>query len=233
MRKDLTKIIEFCKKFWKEFSEAFDFIIKHRTSFLLFFTIVFSLLSLVISPSKNTFYKDVKRLENKIQNRQKILEGYAAKALNTPVDTWVELDDMPEDMVIYKYNADTIQSWVNQFPISNDEVDVYSSWYRLHYQTSKSLYNTPLAYLSPQEQYVNLGSAWYVVKVYVKDRMKVITGLRIKTEYLSSNSVLVSRINPNLGVNKKLLLTPVTFDEGLTVKGADGSILFSVLDDVA
>ena len=112
---------------------------------------------------------------------------------------------MPEDMVIYKYNADTIQSWVNQFPISNDEVDVYSSWYRLHYLTSKSLYNPPLAQLSPQAHYDNFGSAWYVVKVYVKDRMMVLTGLRITTDNLYSISVIVVRINPIMGVNKIFL----------------------------
>ena len=60
----------------------------------------------------------------------------------------LDIEGFPEDMVIYKSHADTIQSWINQFPINNDEVDVIPLWYRLHYMNSRSLFNTPLAYLT-------------------------------------------------------------------------------------
>lgn len=216
-----------------KFRIVMRFVLKYRTSSLFAITTLFILLSFIITPKSGSFYKDVRKLEQKIQHRQEILEDYAVKALDHSVDEWVNFDDFPEDMVIYKYNADTLQSWVNQFPISNDEVDVRPLWYRLHYLTSRSFFNSPLAYLGIQEQYINLGSAWYVVKIYYKERVKLITGLLIKTEYLSNNSVLVSRINPKLGIKRKLMLTPVTFDEGLVIKGRDGSILFSVIDDVA
>lgn len=208
------------------------FALKHRTSVLCIGAALFLILSFVVTPGSESLYKDVAKLEKKIQHRQDILENYALQALDIPVDKWMEIDGFPEDMVLYRYNEDTLQSWVNQFPISNDEVDIRPLLYRLHYLSSRSLYNTPLAYLGTQEQYVNLGSAWYVVKVYMKERVKLITGLLVKTEYLSNNSVLVSRINPNLGIKRKLSLTPVTLDEGLVVKGRDGSIMFSVIDDV-
>ncbi|MEG0890697.1 MAG: ATP-binding protein [Bacteroidales bacterium] len=205
----------------------------HLTWVFFGITLVLLALSFVVTPKSSTLHNDVNKLEKRIQQRQEILEEYASKAIAYPVDEWIEFNDFPEDMVIYKYNEDTIQSWVNQFPISNDEVDILPLWYRLHYLNSRSLFNTPLAYLGAQEQYVNLGSAWYVVKVYRKDRVKLVTGLLIKTEYLSNNSVLVSKINPKLGIKRKLMLAPVTFDEGFVVKGNDGSILFSVIDDVS
>ncbi len=214
-------------------ARAWDFVRKHKTSVFSATTVLLLLFSFIVTPKSTTLYKDVRKLEKRIQHRQQILEEYSAKALDYPVDEWMEFDKFPDDMVIYKYNEDTIQSWINQFPISNDEVDVWPLWYRLHYLNSKNLFSPPLAYLGTQEQYVNLGSAWYVVKVYRKDRVKLITGLLIKTEYLSNNSILVSRINPRLGIQRKLMLTPLAFDEGLVVTGMDGSILFSVIDDVS
>ena len=100
-------------------------------------------------------------MEKKIHNRQEILEDYVAEALSKPVDEWLQFEDFPSDMVIYRYNADTLQSWVNQFPVANDEVDVLTLWYGINHLNTRSLYSAPLAYLTEQEQYVNLGSAWY------------------------------------------------------------------------
>lgn len=225
------KLIEGMRKAFDIIKEGYRAIEKHRTTVLCILTALSFAVSFVITPHQDSLRKEATRLEKKIQHRQQILEEYANQALNNPVDEWLNLEDFPDDMVIYKYN-DTIQSWVNQFPINNDEVDAFPLWYRLHYMNSRSLFNTPLAYLTPREQYVNLGSAWYVVKVYRKDRVKLITGLLIKTEYLSNNSVLVSKLNPQLKVGRELSLSPVNFDEGLVIKGKDGGVLFSVIDDV-
>lgn len=213
--------------------KALGYVLKYKTATLSAVTLLLLALSFAITTQSTSLYKDAHKLEKRIQQRQQLLEEYAVKALDYPVDEWMEFENFPEDMVIYRYNEDTLQSWINQFPINNDEVDVLPLWYRLHYQSSRSLFNTPLAYLGAQEQYVNLGSAWYVVKVYRKDRVKIITGLLIKTEYLSNNSVLVSRINPELGIKRKLILAPLTFDEGLVLKGKDQNMLFSVIYDVA
>lgn len=222
----LHKVKEIAKAVWEVLE-------KHHTAAACIVTALllsFSFLNPFTTPSVE---KEAMRLEKKIRQRQAILEEYAAQALKTPVDTVLSFKDFPEDMVIYKYNADTIQSWVNQFPINNDEVDVLPLWYRLHYMNSRSLFNTPLAYLTTREQYVNLGSAWYVVKVYKEEGVKVIAGLLVKTEYLSDNEVLVSKINPNLGTVNKLTLSPVNFDEGHVVTGKDGEVLFSVIEDIS
>ncbi len=189
-------------------------------------------ISFLINPSQKTTVNEASKLERKIQHRQQVLEDYVSQAMAAPVDKWLDLKEFPDDMVIYKYNADTIQSWLNEFPINNDEVDVIPMWYRLHYMNSRSLFNTPLAYLTEREQYVNLGSAWYVVKVYRQERVKIIAGLLIKTDYLSDNTVLVSKINPNFDIDRKLTLSPVNFDEGMVVTGKDGGVLFSVIEDV-
>ena len=232
MREKYVVISRFIRWLIDIFGNLFKLLLKHNTLSLASITLALLLLSYVVTPRVSSFVNSVNKLEERIQQRQALLEQYAVKALDNPVDEWLDLGNLPKDMVIYKYNADTLQSWANQFPISNDEVDVLSLWYRLHYQTSKSLYNTPLAYLGQQEQYVSLGSAWYVVKVYINGNVKLITGLLVKTEYLSNNSVLTSSLNSEFGIDKRLVLNPLTLDEGYIVKGLDGSVLFSVIDDV-
>ena len=203
-----------------------------RTSVLLGIAVLLFLVSYFAVPSGAGLEVEVARMEKKIHDRQQILKEYVDKALQTPVDEWIRFEDFPDDMVIYRYHADTLHSWANQFPVANDEVDVLTLWYRMNHLNGRSLYSTPLAYLGEQEQYVNLGSAWYIVKIYRQDKVKVISGLLVKTEYLSNNTILASKINPHFGIQRRVAITPVTFDEGLVVKGIDGGVLFSVGDDV-
>lgn len=211
---------------------AITIFLRYRTKILLAFAALFVLLSFIIRPQGHFFDRDVEKLEHKIQVRQKILEDYALQALNYPVDEWLKLKDFPEDMVIYKYNADTIQSWLNEFPIGNDEVDVLPLWYRMHYLSTNSLYNNPLAYVGEKEQYLNLGSAWYVVRSYTSERAKVIAGLLVKTDYPSNNTVLPNKLNPKFNIKQPLALTPNLFDDGYIVRGKDGEPLFSVIKEL-
>lgn len=207
-------------------------LLDNRTTLFMFTAAALLLVSYIAVPGGGGLEAEAEKLQRRIQSRQHILEEYVETALQTPVDEWLQLEDFPPDMVIYRYNADTLQSWANQFPVANDEVDVLTLWYGINHLNSRSLYNAPLAYLTEQEQYVNLGSAWYVVKVYRQGAVKVISGLLIKTEYLSNNTILASKINPELGIKKRLSLTPVTFDEGLVVSGIGGGALFSVSDEI-
>ncbi|MDO4735674.1 MAG: HAMP domain-containing sensor histidine kinase [Bacteroidia bacterium] len=208
-----------------------DFCKKFGVSVLFTLAVLFLGLSYII-PDGDNLENEVDLLEDRIQDRQEILHHFVQKAAAMPITSWLDLEDFPDDMVIYRYHEDTLQSWINQFPISNDEVDVLNMWYRINHLTSKSQFNTPLAYLSEREEYVNLGSAWYVVKVYIVGRTKIVSGLLIKTDYLSENSLLVNSINPNLGIKRKLILSPVSFDEGYVVSGVGGDPLFTVLGDV-
>ena len=215
----------------KALREVASWLFRYRTGVLLAASIILVLVSFFGVPSGREIEKDAAKLEKTVRQRQRILQGYVEQALKMPVDEWMKFEDLPDDMVIYRYNADTLQSWANQFPVANDEVDVLTLWYRISHLNSRSLYNAPLAYLTEQEQYVNLGSAWYVVKVYRKDAVKVISGLLIKTEYLSNNTILASKVNPHLHVERRMTISPVTFDEGLVVKGLDGGVLFSLNDE--
>lgn len=176
--------------------------------------------------------REARKVQKRLAVRAKILDEYAQKAINTPSDTWLNFDLFPEDMVLYKYDADTLQSWINLFPISNDEVDLAPLWYRIHDMNNRNLFNTPLAYLGDKPQYVNLGSSWYVVKVYKKGLVKIIAGLLIKTEYINQNSVLTNSINSKLGLDEHFTTVPVNVDDSNVIFTKDGAPLFSIISDV-
>ena len=56
----------------------------------------------------------------KVEKRIQILDTYIEKALEGDPKSWMDLEKLPEDMVVYRYVNDTLQSWANQFPIFVD-----------------------------------------------------------------------------------------------------------------
>jgi len=205
---------------------------------ILFFicAVVLGAVSFFVTPQSTSLKGQASKVENIIRDRQKILEGYANAALNKPSSEWLSFEDFPSDMVLYRYCADTLQSWVNQFPISNDDVDIdataYMQLYRIHYMGSHNQFDSPFAYLTGREQYVNLGSSWYVVKVYARGNKKVIAGLLIKTDSQASDATGSSIINPRLKLPRRLDIVPINFDDGAIVKSGGGDVLFAVIEDV-
>lgn len=221
-----------------------DFFIKLKNKRIaIYWAIVFicAISSFIRYSPVNSVDKAVKDLQERIHKRQQILEDYAKIALETPDSVFLSFKDFPEDMVIYRYYQDTLQSWVNRLPISNDDDVYFSLGYRLQHVNSGSVSNTPLAYAfysalinnNPgEEQYLSLGSGWYVVKMYIKKDMLIITALLVQTDYPTENSMLKNLINPNLSPKKRLSIVPVTYDESYVIHGKDGGVLFSVLKDL-
>lgn len=187
------------------------------------------LLSFIAPVSQRLDERQVARVERHLHKKQKVMEKYVRQVQELSVDEWILLPGFPEDMVLYRYNADTLQSWVNEFSISNDEVDVAPLWYRLHFMSNDNLFNTPLAYITDRESYVNLGLSWYVVKAYTSGKTKIITGIRIKDEYPSDNMDIISKVNPSLGLGKGLTTSTLEVNNGLFVHGSDGTPLFSIV----
>lgn len=204
-------------------------ILSRKTTLLWIIALLLTLASFMEFSSAASLDREVSRLENLIHKRQAILESYVLKTLDMPSNEFVTFNDFPEDMVIYRYFNDTVQSWINQLPIASDEIEFFPFGYRINHLSSRVVTNTPLAYLSLVEQYVNLGSAWYVVNVYTKENQTIIAALLIQTDYPTENSVLNNKINPNFSLAKKLTIVPVTYDESYIVHGKDGGVLFSVL----
>ncbi|MDD2293644.1 MAG: hypothetical protein PHD07_05490, partial [Bacteroidales bacterium] len=110
------------KNIEKYYARAKDFLKRYSAEIFGIIAVVLFIASFLNPRYENRLVREASRVQRSLQRQQRVMEKYALRALQTPPDTWLEVDDLPQDMVLYKYNADTLQSWVHQFPISNDEV---------------------------------------------------------------------------------------------------------------
>ena len=90
---------------------------------LLAVGVVVFISSLQVTQSAGDTSRAARRVERMLQRRLALLDTYADKALSQPVSQWLELDGLPGDFVIYRYCSDTLQSWCNEFPIANDNIN--------------------------------------------------------------------------------------------------------------
>lgn len=159
----------------------------------------------------------VARIERALQGRERIIEGYIRNAVSQKADVCLDMDDLPEDMVLYKYNLDTLHSWINEFPIRHDDTDAYPVSYRLEMTVEGENAVSPLAGLGDQWQYLDLGSARYIVsKWYSPSRqVKIVAGIRVDS----------------LPFGPHFRTAEVTENPPAVVHAADGTPVFSIVAD--
>ena len=209
------------------------YISKRGIALLWLVALLFIALSFIEFSSSESMNRQVALLEKKIHERQAILDEYSELVRSAPHSEFVRFDNFPEDMIIYRYFDDTLQSWINEFPIADDNTDFYSFAHSLYHMNSRSIVaNPPLATLLADEQYVNLGSAWYIVSKSRKFNQTLIAALQIKTDYPTENSALVNRINPRLHSGESLSIVSIAYDEAYIVRSKSGQVLFSVLQSL-
>lgn len=213
------------------FSRMRGFLHNYFVEFLGILSIILFCLSFYSPSYEYQLNREIRRVERSLQKRQRIVEQYALKALNAAPDEWMDFPDLPEDMVIYKYNLDTLQSWVHEFPIGNDEINVYPFTYKLQFLSNNNIFNSPLAYVGIEEQYVNLGSDWYVInkQLSASRHTKIITGVRVKTENPFAEKS--ETMNPMLRFDRGFTSASIAEDDAAVVNGIEGSPLFSLVND--
>ena len=173
--------------------------------------------------------KRTDRIERMLHKRENVLDKYVERAFEVPENEWIQFEEFPEDMVLYRYIGGVLQSWINTFPISNDDIGISMSWYRIHDLRNRNLFNIPLAFLDAPTQYVNLGPAWYIVKVFRRGDIEIIGAIEVMQQYSSENAVLHNSCNRRLGLNDRYTTAPPYVDDVNVVYTADGTPAFSVL----
>jgi len=208
------------------------FLVRYGSHVLFLLAIVLLALSSIRTDYPARLQRQVNRVERALHKRERLAEQYAYRALQAGDNEWIDFEDLPEDIVLYCYQADTMKSWTHQFPINNDEVDVYPYTYRLQFMSNRNLYANPLAYIGLEEKYVNLGSAWYVVTTqFDRDRkIKVVTGILIKTEYPGSSVPNV--VNKHLRLRDGYTTVAISNDDTAIVYGIEEGPLFSIVPTV-
>ena len=186
--------------------------------------------SFIKSDPAHEMRSEAESLERSLQRREAILDRYCEAVLSGRVQLRDEAD-LPEDMVIYHYKGDTLHCWINQFPISNDAIKPNPGNYRLHHLFGPDVaYTSPLAYLTSDQAYINLGTSWYYIKNYSQDGDRMIAAILIKNEYPQESLRSANKINPHLKLESKYTTAPLSIGSGAIVHSSAGKPLFSVVE---
>ena len=164
------------------------------------------------------------RAERVIQSRMKILDSYGDKALKGSDADWMEAD-IPEDMVVYKYTSDSLMAWNNRFTVRNDEISERFQFQGL--ANPRSPINAPLADITEETGFFNLGTKWYLAKRRTEGLLTLIEGLEIVN---TMDESLSSGINPRLHIGNIFSVKPLEFSGGNAVC-VDGKPQFKIIFD--
>ena len=181
---------------------------------------------LIVSLLTNQKHPDTtsmaRELGVRVERRLAELDGYAARALAADSEEWLRIEDLPEDMVIYRYREDTLQSWVHQFPLRNDDIRPLTLVQRLG--DGRGDATSPLSMLSSTLTYVNYGPKWYLARMEKSGPMTVIVGLEVVNELKSST---FNGVNPRFHLSDRYTVRPLTSSIGIPVV-VNGEPLFKV-----
>ena len=163
-----------------------------------------------------------RELGRRVERRTALLDSYASQALAADPESWLRLEDLPEDMVAYRYREDTLKSWAHQFPLRNDDIRSRTLIQRLGDGRSNAA--SPLAALTSTLTYVNYGPKWYLARSVREGDMTVIVGLEIVNELKSSP---FNGVNPRFRLGDRYSVQPLTSSVGVPVV-ANGAPLFKI-----
>ncbi len=168
--------------------------------------------SLVSGNRRSDVESAAQDLGEKIEKRMALLDKYIDQALHTDKNTWMELKGLPEDMVVYRYVEDSLQSWANQFPIRNDDIRPRTVVERLG--DSRNDLTSPLANLTERLVYTNHGPKWYLEKAVQGDGCKVIAGLEVVNELQAGS---LNGINRHFRQDARYTIRPISTSVGVPV----------------
>ena len=195
--------------------------------FCLLISLSLFVLSLTVGRSPVSSDKFAVSAERMIDKRMAILEDFARQAIEADQEKWLELKKLPDDMVIYRYEYDTLQSWCNQFPVINDNIGT-----RMVFQTISSLRTdlvSPLSKITEEATYMNLGPKWYIVKS-ISDgvKCKIVCGLEIKDNLTGNIRGSNNGINPKLRIPDMYDIMPLNSSGGSAIN-VEGKPLLKVV----
>ncbi len=195
----------------------------------LILALVLFVLSLAGNNAGSNTDKVALETADRIQKRLSSLEENIEAALETDRKELILPEGLPEDMVIYRYINDSLQSWSNQFSIINDNISSLLVFQRLTDRRSQIV--SPLADVTDEISYLNLGPKWYLVKsVTGPGGQKIIAGLEVKNTLIDDARRNENGVNPHLKVPGKYSVIPLTHSGGSAVE-IDGKPLFKILYD--
>lgn len=165
--------------------------------------------------SPNDVVKAAQRTGKALDKRMETLDNHINTAL---IENNVWLGDLgvPDDMVIYRYIEDSLQSWCNQFPVKNDDITGKVVIQRL--SRPRESISSPLAEIGEDPLFVNYGMKWYLVKSKSNGPVKVIAGLEIMD---TMEEETTGGINPRIATGRGFTIVPLSENGGSLVTLGD------------
>ena len=164
-------------------------------------------------------------LGKRVEQRLSILEDAIKVAAESENGTWITLQDLPSDMVVYRYVEDTLQSWANQFPIRSDDIRSRAVVRRLGESRGDAV--SPLADIPDYWVFANHGPKWYLEKSYIEGDVRIIAGLEIVNELRAGS---FNGVNRNLKLDDRYSIKPLSTSVGLPVI-VGGTPLFKLVSE--
>jgi len=177
--------------------------------------------------SSGNFSKDPNKVarasEYSLGRKLAAVDKLCEKALQPDTTDWMNLGKVEEDVVIYKYMYDTLQSWCNEFVIANDALQAPIFTYQ---RVSRPEYGlvSPIAQLGSEWSFENIGPKWYVAKVVKDGSCSVVAALEICSVDADGQFI---NINNALKIPESYSIRPLTGYIGTEVK-ADGKPIFLI-----
>ena len=117
--------------------------------------VVTYVISALVGTGRSDVNTAAEEMSRKVEFRMALLDGYIQQALEGDHSAWLDLRGLPEDMVVYRYVEDSLQSWINQFPLRNDDIHLRTLVQRLG--DTRSSVASPLEDASAQVGFMNYG----------------------------------------------------------------------------
>ena len=197
---------------------------------LFIMAVVFFFTSLTGNNISNNTDKIARKTEKRIIHRIEVLNKHVETVIETPRNS-IELLKIPEDMVIYKYVNDSLSTWVNQFPIVNDDISTRMMIQRL--TNFRVRLTSPLIHAKSEFSYINLGPKWYIIKEYAGNgNDKIIAGLEVKNTIIEDLRKTENGVNPRFRIPGRFAVRAINHSGGSEV-AIDGTPLFKVICDMS
>ena len=202
----------------------------HKKLPLLIFLVAFFLFILSLLGNNTGHDTDMvaRKTAHRLKQRIEILDSHILLAKDTEKCDLLEMN-LPEDMVIYRYVNDSLQSWCNQFSIINDDIANRMVFERLSDMNDRII--SPLAGVTEEFSYISLGPKWYIVKAVTGDNNeKLIAGIEIMNTLIDDMHKTENGVNPLLKTKGYYSVIPISYGSGSPVE-IDGIPLFSIIFD--
>ncbi len=195
--------------------------------------LILALILFVLSMAGNDAATDTQdtaeEVAARIENRLRILDSHISIAENPEKSSLLLKDGLPDDMVIYRYVNDSLQSWYNQFSTLNDDISSKLVFHRL--TDRRASLTSPLSEVTEEISYMNIGPKWYLVKsVLCGDNQKLIAGLEIKNTLIDDARRNENGVNPKLRLHGRYSILPLNQSGGTAVE-IDAKPLFKIIND--